>query len=266
MEFKLQVIWNQRSECPLGWGAHVIFSTHSVTWGGKRCQKVAPAFNLPTGPILCSCNSKTICLSLEMVLHLSWTLLFDLSGSEQPTCPIRAQTYTYSSAHGGGGLPILCVALADITRDSTADLYPMWTRLNHLTHTLWRQMMVHKVRNRGCVLHLSTSGWWWALLLGSHHPLRASFVMSRRSMVSFPQDVHTDRAASPDCQNDQWTLTQCSSNGCLNQKEPCNAAPLDSWWNHSHLFWTNFLNSCKYVSESISPNNIQSLEDSHQST
>lgn len=48
-------------------------------------------------------------------------------------------------------------------------------------------------------LHLSTSGHRWALMLSIHYPHWASFVMSSRSVVSFPQDVDTDRAASLDC-------------------------------------------------------------------
>lgn len=66
--------------------------------------------------------------------------------------------------------------------------------------------------------------------------------------------------------NSDTATIQRSSNGHSNQKVACNAALLDSWWNHSCLFWTNFPKLCKYVSESIRPNNIQSLEDSHQST
>lgn len=157
----------------------------------------------------------------------------------------------------------LCLGLANISRDS------LWMGLNRLTPTLWRAVMVYEISSRASVLHLSTSGWRWAprsasIIPSGPHLWRAGGLQCHlHKMLTQTEQPH--RTAKWPVNSDT-TVTQCFSNGCFKQKVACNALLLGSWRNRSHLFWSNFPNSCKYVLESIRPNNIQSLEDSHQSS
>lgn len=94
---------------------------------------------------------------------------------------------------------------------------------------------------RVSVLHLSTSGWWWALMLCFHYPLWASFVMNGRSGPSFLMLTQTEQPL--------WT---CQMTGELWHKQshdPSVMAALSiTWWimqlgaqfKSPYLLWANF--------------------------
>lgn len=207
-----------------------------------------------------------VCLSfVKSRLDFSWTLQFDLSisvefpGLRKTHSLIQtvehSQWWRWHTHQPGDSIGFVC------SRNTKTDIYLMWIRWNCLTHCLWRQVRVNRVSNRLTVLHLLTLG--PITCLPSSPP--GLICDDQESCSLSPAEVDTDRTCSLDCQmNSDTTVFQFQ---CLSTKR-CNLM-LCKWhshWGNSHFFWANFLNLCKYVSESIRPINIQSSEDSHQST
>lgn len=148
-------------------------------------------------------------------LDLPWTLLFDLWVSIQCTVLINTQTHTFKLPN---------TLLVVLTCPSAKWLYfplcwrtflgtlkqkyiPCEIRLNRLTHTLWRQVMVYEVSNRGSVLHLSTSGWRRAPSAWLPSPPLGLICDEQEVCGVISTRCWHRQSSLTGLPNDQWTLT-----------------------------------------------------------